>query len=138
MDPVSIVDEYLQLCEERRLEEAGRCLSDEARLVFPGGKLYANLEEMTDDARTRYRWIRKQRDDYAVGSAGGRTTVVSRGTLYGENLALVSFHGVRYIDLLFLEKGKIVGQHVWNDLCESGVLQRGPAGDKVPTSKCST
>lgn len=132
MDPIVIVDEYLQLCEQRRLEEAARCLGNGAKLIFPGEKRYANLEEMADDARSRYRWIKKRRTHYAVGSDNNHTIVVSRGTLYGENLLGVPFQNIRYVDFFLLESGKIVEQDVWNDLCESGVLERNSANDQGP------
>jgi hypothetical protein len=42
--------------------------------------------------------------------------------LYGENLAGVAFEGIRYVDVFVIENGLISEQMVWNDLCESGVL----------------
>jgi len=124
MDLSAVVDEYLELCEQRRLAEAARFLADGAALVFPGGKRYTDLEGMAAGTRTRYRWVKKERDHYAVAyGEDGRATVVSRGTLYGENSMGVPFEGIRYVDVFVLKDGKILEQHVWNDLCESGVLQ---------------
>lgn len=57
MDPIAIIDEYLDLCEQRRLKDAARFLENGAKLIFPGGRLYTGLEEMIDDARSRYRWV---------------------------------------------------------------------------------
>jgi hypothetical protein len=48
--------------------------------------------------------------------------VTSIGTLYGENLAGTPFEGIRYVDVFVIENGLITEQMVWNDLCESGVL----------------
>jgi hypothetical protein len=125
MNPVDLVDRYLELCEQRRLEEAERYLAEDALLVFPGGKRHDSLKSMAVEAGSRYRWVKKRRRSYDEAVGDGRVTVVSRGTLYGENLAGVPFEGVRYVDVFVLVGEKIAEQHVWNDLCESGVLQEG-------------
>jgi hypothetical protein len=78
---------------------------------------------MVANAKGRYLWIKKHRDRYFVGVNGDQTTVTSIGTLYGENLAGVPFEGIRYVDVFVIENGLITEQMVWNDLCESGVLE---------------
>lgn len=55
--------------------------------------------------------------------------VSRRGTLEGENLAGVSFDGVRYIDVFVFEGDRIVEQQVCNDLSVSGVLEVVDGGD---------
>jgi hypothetical protein len=77
---------------------------------------------MVANAKGRYSWVRKHRDRYFVGVNGEQTTVTSIGTLYGENLAGTPFEGIRYVDVFVIENGLITEQMVWNDLCESGVL----------------
>ncbi|WP_234997437.1 nuclear transport factor 2 family protein [Pseudonocardia thermophila] len=112
------MDRYLDLCEERRLDEAGAILTEDARLVFPGGVEYRDLAAMVADARTRYRWARKPVRDYVVapGEAPGRSIVICRGTLTGEWLDGSPFSGVRFVDIFVLRGDRIAEQHVYNDL----------------------
>jgi len=122
------IDTYLQLCEDRQLDEATNYLADSVKLIFPGNRTYASLQEMAQASKGRYAWVKKHRTDYAVGErvAGDGITeqvVTSIGTLYGEKLDGSSFEGVRYIDVFTLRDGRIVRQEVWNDLAETGVLQ---------------
>jgi ketosteroid isomerase-like protein len=122
------IDIYLQLCEDRQLDEATDYLADNVQLIFPGNRTYANLQEMAQASKGRYAWVKKHRTDYSVGE---RTTpdgateqvVTSSGTLYGEKLDGTPFEGIRYIDVFTIRDGRIVRQEVWNDLAETGVLQ---------------
>ncbi len=124
-DPAAGVDAFLQLCEDRDLVTAQRCMRDDVQLFWPGGARYASLNDMVAGAAGRYRWVKKHRDDYAVGvDARGQTVVTSRGRLYGENLHGVAFDDVRYVDVFVIEDGLIVEQHVWNDFALSDVLTR--------------
>ncbi|MBO4205678.1 nuclear transport factor 2 family protein [Micromonospora echinofusca] len=115
-DAVRLVDHYLQLCEDRRLDEAGRFLAPQARLVFPAGREYSSLAQMAAGSAGTYRWVRKHRDRYLVGDAEGRVSVTSLGRLYGEWLDGTSFDGIRYADVFVLDDGLIAEQHVYNDL----------------------
>lgn len=124
--PAAMVDRYLQLCEDRSLDEASGLLAPGARLVFPGGTAYDSLEEMVAGARGGYRWVRKRRDHYIEGvpSPDGRERpVVSLGTLYGEDLEGRPFSGVRYVDVFIVRDGLIAEQHVFNDLPEAGIIR---------------
>lgn len=130
-DPSSIVDTYLQLCEDRQLEEASTHLADDVTMVFPTAT-FTSLQELTATAGGRYRWVRKHRDTYDVAPRDDDSVVVmSRGRLYGENLHGQRFDDVRYIDVFVLRHGLITEQHVFNDLEASGVLDRrsGQPGD---------
>ena len=120
---IEIVDTYLRLCEERRLDEAARYLADGARLTFPGGTGFAALEDMVADAAQRYREVRKHRDEFVVGNRAGDDAVVciSTGTLDGTTLWGTAFTGVRYLDMFVIRDGLIHEQYVWNDLAECGV-----------------
>jgi hypothetical protein len=122
VDPSGVVDAYLQLCEDRDLEAAATFLSPDVRLQFPGGATYRSLSEMAASAAGAYRWVRKHRDRFAVGSMDGRTTVTSIGTLYGERLDGTPFDGIRYVDVFVLDGGLIVEQLVWNDLAIAGIV----------------
>jgi hypothetical protein len=122
-DAARLVDRYLQLCEDRRLDEASRYLAPEVRFVFPGGKEFGSLAEMVEDSKSRYRWVRKNRKRCFVGSPAERSndaevTVTSLGMLYGEDLAGNSFSAIRYVDVFVLRDGRIAEQHVYNDLAE--------------------
>jgi len=124
-DPIAGIDAYLQLNEDRDLDGASAFLAPDATLHWPGGVTYGGLREMVAAAAGRYRWVRKHRDDYAVGTdSGGRTVVTSRGRLYGENLHGVQFDDVRYVDVFVLDAGRIVEQHVWNDFPLTDALER--------------
>ena len=122
------IDTYLQLCEDRELDQASDYLADGVELIFPGNRSYASLQEMAQASKGRYAWVKKHRTDYSVGerTAPDGTTeqvVTSIGTLYGEKLDGTPFEGIRYIDVFIVRDGRIVRQEVWNDLAESGVLQ---------------
>jgi hypothetical protein len=122
-DAAQLVDGYLQLCEDRDLETAARYLAPGVRMQFPGGEEYGSLAEMVASSGGRYRWVRKRRDRFAVGTLDGGTTVTSIGTLYGERLDGTPFEGVRYVDVFVLDAdGLIAEQLVWNDLAIAGIV----------------
>lgn len=122
-DAAATVDAYLQLCEDRDLEAAGRYLSPDVRLEFPGGEEYRSLAELVASSGGKYRWVRKRRTRFAVGELDGQTTVTSIGTLYGEALDGTPFEGIRYVDFFVLDAdGLIREQLVWNDLVITGVV----------------
>ncbi|MEU6537040.1 nuclear transport factor 2 family protein [Streptomyces sp. NPDC047000] len=121
LTPAATVDRYLQLCEDRDLDEAGKLLAPGIRIVFPGDLSYHSLPEMTAGQRGRYRWVRKHRDRYIEGrTPDGLVSVTSLGTLYGEDLAGHPFEAVRYADVFVLRDGLIAEQHVYNDLSDTG------------------
>ena len=122
MDAAGIVDKFLQLGEDRKIDEMQSMMAPNSKIEFPGGKRFNTQAEMVENAKGRYTWVRKHRDRYFVGVNGAQTTVTSIGTLYGENLAGVAFDGIRYVDVFVIENGLITEQLVWNDFCESGVL----------------
>lgn len=122
MDAAAMIDQFLQLNEERKTEQVQAMLAPGCRIEFPGGKQFKDQAEMIENAKGRYRWVKKHRNRYFVGTDGNKTTVTSIGTLYGENLAGVPFEGIRYVDVFVIEDGLITEQMVWNDFCESGVL----------------
>jgi hypothetical protein len=122
MDAAGIVDKFLQLGEDRKIDEMQSMMAPNSKIEFPGGKRFNTQAEMVENAKGRYTWVRKHRDRYFVGVNGAQTTVTSIGTLYGENLAGVAFDGIRYVDVFVIENGLITEQMVWNDFCESGVL----------------
>lgn len=122
MDAAALIDKFLQLNEDRKIDEAQAMMAPGCRIEFPGNRIYESLAEMVANAKGRYNWVRKHRDRYFVGTNGDQVTVTSIGTLYGENLAGKTFEGVRYVDVFVIEKGLIVEQMVWNDFSDLGVL----------------
>ncbi|MEV0330780.1 DUF4440 domain-containing protein [Micromonospora echinospora] len=126
MDAARLVDHYLQLCEDRDLDQAGRLLAPGAWIVFPGGRCFDTLHELASAATGTYRWVRKHRDRYLVGDAGDGVSVVSLGRLYGQWPDGTPFDGIRYADVFVLRDGLIVEQHVYNDLA-TAAAQRDPS-----------
>jgi hypothetical protein len=125
MDAAALIDRFLQLNEDRKLDEVQAMLAPGCKIEFPGGQRFANMAEMVENAKSRYTWVKKHRERYFVGVNGDQQTVTSVGTLYGVNLAGEEFSGVRYVDVFVIEDGLITEQMVWNDFCESGVLKNG-------------
>ena len=115
----ALVDAYLQACEDRDLDAAGRYLAPGAVLQFPGGAEYHALTELVEAPKITA-WVRKHRDRYAVATEADRTTVTSMGRLYGEWLDRTPFEDIRYVDVFTIEDGLITNQFVWNDLHEPG------------------
>lgn len=123
-DYIDLIKAYLDASAARRIDEARSYLAADAELVFPDGR-FSSPEELVASAGRRYRWVKKVYQSWDVSQHDdGSVTVYSVGTLYGENLHGVAFKGVRYIDRFVVRNGKIISQQVWNDLAESGVLER--------------
>ncbi|ROO88284.1 SnoaL-like protein [Actinocorallia herbida] len=127
--PAALVDRYLQLCEDRALDEATALLAPGARIVFPGGRVHTSLHQMAGAASGHYTWVRKHRERYFEGTgADGAVVVTSLGSLYGEDLDGAPFSGIRYADVFVLRDGLIVEQNVFNDLPEAGIIRIPSAG----------
>lgn len=123
---IDLVRRYLEMCQTRQVEAAEAHLADDADIVMPWGR-FRTLPQMFAAAERRFRWARKQYDSWdVVQRSDGSVVVVVTGTLHGENLAGVPFQGVRFIDRYIVRDGRIALQQVWNDLAESGVLERAP------------
>ena len=118
------VESYLRACEAGRFDEARRYLADGFVMVFPGGSRYTDPAARAEDAKTQYTWVRKAFLGWSIGETlDGRASVVSWGTLEGEDLAGNPFSGVRYVDLFFFEGDLIEEQLVYNDLVVMGVVK---------------
>jgi len=110
--------------EARDLDTAETMMAPGARITFPGGKLFSSQREMVEASRGRYRWVKKTFDQVDVHDAGQTQVVYVMGTLYGLNRHGLPFSDVRYIDRFVIKGGLISQQDVWNDLAESGVLEK--------------
>ncbi len=119
-------DRYLQLCEERKLDEAAVFLAPGAKLTFPGPAHFNSLPEMVADAAGRYREVRKHRSTFVVGNrvSDGKPVAISMGTLDGTMLDGTEFTGVRYSDMFVFDDGLIAEQYVFNDLADAGAAPR--------------
>lgn len=122
-DALTVVREYLNLMEQRDLEQAQERLADQVRIVFPGPFHAKSAADIPAYAKQRYRSIGKsyQRQE-AFPMDSGEYRVICTGTLSGTTLHGTDFEGVRFIDVFTVKDGKITTQDVWNDLRESGVL----------------
>ncbi|GAA1575909.1 hypothetical protein [Leucobacter aridicollis] len=119
------IDRYLQLCEDRDFKSAARYWGPgDLRMTFPGGRVFDSFEALAQETGNRYRWVRKYRDRFLVGSDTdtGLLSVTSMGRLYGEDPHGEGFTDIRYVDVFTIRDGFIVEQFVWNDLAELGVV----------------
>jgi hypothetical protein len=123
-DAVDMVKRFLRTMEARDLETAETMMAPGAKITFPGGKLFSSQREMVKASRGRYQWIKKTFDQVDVRNAGRTQVVYVIGTLYGLNRDGEPFSDVRYIDRFVIKSGLISQQDVWNDLAESGVLDK--------------
>lgn len=123
---VNKADTYLQLCEERKLDEAAVYLAPGAVLTFPGPVRFTSLPDMVADAAKRYRKVRKARTTFVAGHrvSDGSPVVTSMGTLDGTALDGTEFLNVRYSDMFVFRDGLIAEQYVFNDLSETGSSPR--------------
>ncbi|MFQ5858932.1 MAG: nuclear transport factor 2 family protein [Anaerolineae bacterium] len=122
---VSLVKRYLRTLESRSLDTASSMLAHGATIVFPGASTFQNLDEVVAHARERYQWVRKTFEHVnSMSLPEGETVVYVTGRLHGVNLHGVEFSGVRFVDRFVLREGMIVSQEVWNDLAETGVLDK--------------
>ena len=117
------IREYLHAASDRRLVDAAAYLADEAVLIFPQGR-FNDLEAMAAAMTGRYRTVAKTYDTWDTMENDGTTVVVTTGTLSGVNTHGVEFAGVRFCDRFVVRNGRILEQHVWNDLAESGALDQ--------------
>ena len=117
--PVDLVREYLTAMEARDLEAARACLHESFAMTFPGGKVFHRLEQLTEWARARYRSIHKTYDGFEDVAGNESSVVYCHGTLAGTWPDGDAFSGIRFIDRFTVKDGKLLDQHVWNDLAET-------------------
>lgn len=123
-EAAQLVKRFLRTMEERDLATAEAMMAPGAEIIFPGGKNFSSQREMVEASRGRYQWVKKSFDRIDVYQADDSQVVYVLGTLHGVNRHGVPFSDVRYIDRFVIKNGRIARQEVWNDLAESGVLER--------------
>lgn len=117
---------FLNTMELRDLEASQAAIAPDFTMVFPGAVKYTRLQDLVEGAKGRYKWVAKRIEGVDATGTGGNAVVWVRGTLYGENVAGAKFEGIRFTDRFQLKGGLLISQDVWNDLAESGALNRQP------------
>ncbi len=114
----TLVMRLLRALEARDLEAASACLASEIEMVFPGGAVFTSLDQLVNWARPRYQRVAKRVNRMDTADAADGTIVTCQGTLYGLWPDGSAFEGIRFADWFLIRDGRIVRQHVWNDLAE--------------------
>ena len=125
-DAERIAVTFLNTMELRDLDASQAAIAADFTMVFPGAAKYTRLEDLVEGAKGRYKWVAKRIQGVDASGSGGNAVVWVRGTLYGENVAGAKFEGIRFTDRFQIRDGLLVSQDVWNDLAESGALNRQP------------
>lgn len=123
-EAANLAQRFLRFIEARDLESADAMMAPDARITFPGRRVFDTQAEMVQASSSRYQWVKKTFDQVDVFTENTTFVVYVIGTLDGINRYGVSFSGIRYVDRFVIKNGLITQQDVWNDLAESGVLER--------------
>ena len=113
-----IVRRFLAAMEARDLATARSMLAPGFAMTFPGGATFTRLEELVDFAAARYRFVRKTYERFDEAPGLEDTVVYCFGTLSGEWPDGGGFADIRFIDRFSVRGGRLLDQHVWNDLAE--------------------
>jgi len=111
-----LVKRYLTAMENRDLESAGRLLTSDFTMTFPGGVEFSSLQQLVSWSKTRYQSIGKTYDQFDQCQTDGKTIVYCYGTLHGTWLDGSDFSGIRFVDRFVVVDGLVESQLVWNDL----------------------
>lgn len=114
-----VVRAFLEAVGRRDFGVAGEHLAPGFEMVFPGGQVMRRLEELPAWAASRYQAITKHIERLDEAWQGDVAVVFCSGTLAGRWPDGRPFEGVRFVDRLELQGGKIRRQEVWNDLGEA-------------------
>lgn len=123
-EAIELVIHFLRSMEARDLETAEAMMAPSAKITFPGNKIFSSQYDVVEFSRDRYRWIKKTFDKIENLFLDNTWIVYVMGTLYGINRHGIHFSNIRYMDRFVIKNGLISQQDVWNDLAESGVLER--------------
>jgi len=115
-----LVRKFLATIEERDLARAAALTAADFRMVFPGPRQFRELADMVAWLASRYRWVRKRLGRIqSCPAPNGTHSVYCSGTLFGAWPGGTPFTDIRFIDHFVIAEGKILEQHVWNDLAEA-------------------
>lgn len=117
-----LVDRYLTLFMEGRIDEAQACLAPGARLIFPGGAVQTSLPDVAAEVGRLYESVAKTIDRTWSANLGGDIIVTTTGYLYGTSRTFGAFKDVRFVDFFTVRDGKILAQEVINDAAHVGVV----------------
>ena len=123
-DPVATAKAIVEIYLERSMvpdpEGAAAYVSDDFKLVFTGGRIFAGPAESAAFNAKRYDWVKKKflRTDAALDEATGDVHVYNTGYLYGAWKDGTTFETNRYLDKFVVRHCKIVSTDVWNDSAE--------------------
>jgi hypothetical protein len=106
---------FLRAMEDRDLAGAQAFLAPGARLIFPGGVVYASLDDLVTGSARKYASVRKRIEALDVVPGPDQDVAYVFGTLYGRWRDDSPFEGIRFIDRFTIRAGRIVRQDVWND-----------------------
>jgi len=109
--------DFLTLLAEDRYVEANQLREAGSPMLFPGGVVLTDCQQMPARAATLYRRVEKVFERFDEAATPEGTIVYNFGTLRGQWLDGTPFEGVRYLDRFVVRDGRIVDQKVWNDLC---------------------
>ncbi|MDJ0629715.1 MAG: nuclear transport factor 2 family protein [Rhodobacter sp.] len=115
----ALVMRLLKALEARDFDTAAACFAPGGQMVFPGGAIFATLDQLIDWARPRYQRVAKRIERMDTAEAADGTVVICQGTLHGLWPDGTPFEGIRFADWFLIRDGLIVRQHVWNDLAEN-------------------
>lgn len=126
---IAIARSFLDLMEDRRMEDARALLAPDFLGIYPGNLRFTTLEDLVASGRRRYQGVRKQHDRtlYVPADADGVETVIFYGTLTGTWADGDTFEGIRFTDRFRLKDGRILEQQVWNDMGEILLARAGAA-----------
>ena len=118
-DAGAVVREFLDAVGRRDFEAARPWLAPDFEMVFPGGVVMRELDQLAAWAAGRYQSVRKDYARFDQAWQGDMTVVFCSGTLQGRWLDGSAFEAIRFIDRFELAQGRILRQEVWNDLAEA-------------------
>jgi hypothetical protein len=118
-DAESLVVRFLRALEARDLYGASGCLAFDVQMVFPGGAVFSNLDQLIDWARPRYQRVAKKIERIDTSIVADGEIAICQGTLYGVWPDGKIFQDIRFVDWFLIRDGLICRQHVWNDLAET-------------------
>jgi len=124
-----LVEDFLEASMKPDPVKAKTFMADDVRIVFTGGRRFAEPAGTTGFNARRYTWVKKrfERTDVAPGDGPGEFVVYNTGTLYGQWPDGTPFEGNRYLDRYELKAGKITRMDVWNDSAELLLIRAGLA-----------
>ncbi len=114
-----IARNFLDLFQRRDLAAAGRLLTPDFAMTWPGGARFTSFEELAAWGKGRYRSVRNVYEAWEEAPVVGGTAVYVTGTLAGELGDGTPFQGVRFAERILVRDGKVAALHVWSDMADA-------------------